>query len=160
MIGSSVINTIVSTAVNHDILFETLILIIPIVERRPSTILLLEPDDDARPLLVGNLASRGYVVLMALNAQEALDRATHAPTIDLILINQFDASIEAAIATGQRIRQQSHLSDATPVVVLAEEYTTEMEGKNVQAGNNNFVAYLEDGQQLIDLLETLRERSP
>jgi len=119
-------------------------------------ILLLEPDDDTRPLLKGNLEARGYTILVALNETDAIARATYArSSLDLIVINQVDQPIAEIIAKGQRIRREAGLSESIPVVVLAERYSLELEGQNLQFDEYNYVAYLEDGQQLLDLLKSL-----
>lgn len=120
-----------------------------------ASLLVLEPDDDIRPLLKSNLETHGYTVLIALDEADAIQRAMYTPAIDLILINQAERSTEAAIAIGQHIRQQSNLAASIPIVILAEDYTVQMEGRNVQIAGNQFVAYLEHGQQLLDLLDSL-----
>lgn len=127
-------------------------------ETSTFTILLLEPDNDTRPLLKENLTNEGYRVLVTLDAADAVDRASYAPSIHLILINQVAQSVEESIAVGRLIRQDSQLPSDIPLVVLAEEYSITLEGQNIQENEHDYVTYLEDGQQLLDLLEALLKR--
>lgn len=122
---------------------------------QPLTILLLETDDDTRPLLKHNLENIGYQVLIALDRNDALQRAIYSPSIDLILINQVNTPLEEILMSGQNLRTEARLSISTPVVILAENYTTLLEGQNIQVTEYDYVAYLEDAQQLFDLLENL-----
>ena len=119
-------------------------------------ILMVEPDDDTRPLLKHNLKHQGYRVIVALDAEDAIERLMggfHCP--DLILLNQFGQSTEEAIETGRRICNTSELSKNTPIVVLAERYGEDLEGQDVQVGDREYVSYPEDGQQLLNLLQRL-----
>jgi hypothetical protein len=56
---------------------------------------------------------------------------------------------------GRRICQGSELSSSTPIVVMAEHYGEDMEGKDVKVGESEYVTYLEDGEQLMNLLHRL-----
>lgn len=56
---------------------------------------------------------------------------------------------------GRRIRQGAELPSRTPVVVTAERYGADMEGKDVKVGESDYVTYLEDAQQLMNLLHRL-----
>ena len=125
-------------------------------QQRQPIILVIEPDDQTRPLLKYNLYSQGYRVLLALDFEDALERAwgTREPP-DLILINQFKLPLEESINMGRRVRQSAGFSSPTPIVVMAERYGVELEGKDVQVGASEYVTYLEDGQQLMNLLRRL-----
>jgi hypothetical protein len=74
---------------------------------------------------------------------------------DLILINQVDLPIDEVINMGRRIRQGAELPISTPLVVMAERYGEDMEGKDVKVGESEYVTYLEDGEQLMNLLHRL-----
>lgn len=126
---------------------------------QPSTILLLEPDDDTRPLLKGNLENQGYRVLISLDEPDAIFRAANNPFIDLILVNQVSLSAESVIAQAQRIRREASLSESVPVVILAENYTEDLEGQNIQVAEHEYIAYLENVQQLLDLLADLLNKA-
>ena len=54
------------------------------------TILVVEPDDDVRPLLKNNLQRQGYCAIMTLDEEDAIARARgDRDQPDLILINQY-----------------------------------------------------------------------
>lgn len=120
------------------------------------TVLLIEPDDTVRSLLIDNLRRWGYSPVVALDEADAIRRTKHRnETVDLLLVNQFRQSIEHAIALGQNVRQQAGLPSTVPIVVMAERYGAELEGQDVQIGDYEYVTYLEDGQQLKQLLYLL-----
>jgi hypothetical protein len=56
---------------------------------------------------------------------------------------------------GQRICESAGIGDHTPIIVMAEDYGADMEGKDVQVNDTKYVTYLEDGQQLMNLLHHL-----
>jgi hypothetical protein len=56
---------------------------------------------------------------------------------------------------GRRICQGAQLPSSTPIVVMAERYGEDMEGKDVKVGQSEYVTYLEDGEQLMNLLHRL-----
>lgn len=121
-----------------------------------SMILLVEPDDKVRPIIIENLRNWGYAVSVALDGADALQRVgAGSHSFDLLLMNQCGQSIEQIIATGHSIRQYAALSNSTPIVILAEKYGVDLEGQNIQVDENEYVAYLEDGQQLKELLYRL-----
>jgi PleD family two-component response regulator len=122
----------------------------------PPTILMIELDDDTRPLLKHNLRNRGYRVIEALEEEDAIALARgERDRPDLILLNQVDLLIDEFINMGRRIRQGAELPSCTPVVVTAERYGADMEGKDVKVGESDYVTYLEDGEQLMNLLHRL-----
>jgi len=119
-------------------------------------ILMLEWDDDTRPLLKQNLCNQGYRVIVALEEEDAIVLARGGRKCpELILLNQVKLSIDDFINMGQRIRQGAELASSTPIVVMAEQYGEDMEGKNVKVGESEYVTYLEDAQQLMNLLHCL-----
>ncbi|NEP16004.1 MAG: hypothetical protein F6J97_03765 [Leptolyngbya sp. SIO4C1] len=124
-------------------------------------ILLIEMDDETRPLLQYNLRNQGYKVITAINEEGALERVKDGRAYpNLILINQVSLSIEAYLAMGQRIRDQAGLSRQTPIVVVADRYGTDLEGQDIEVRDREFISYPEDAQQLFDLLHRLcREAS-
>ncbi|HEY9881547.1 MAG TPA: hypothetical protein V6D29_24045 [Leptolyngbyaceae cyanobacterium] len=117
------------------------------------TILLIEPDDTVRPILVDNLKRWGYHLIVALDEADAFERAeSHGYSFDLLLINQFKGSIEHFIAIGRGTRQQAGLDSSIPLVIMADQFEPKLEGQNLQVGEGEYVTYLEDGQQLKRLL--------
>jgi DNA-binding response OmpR family regulator len=120
------------------------------------TILVVEPDDDVRPLLRNNLQRQGYRVIMTLDEEDAIARARgDGDRPDLILINQYRLPLDKVIDMGRRIRQDAGLPSITPIVIMAERYGEDMEGKDVKVGESDYVTYLEDGEQLMNLLQRL-----
>ncbi len=125
-------------------------------KQRLSIILLVEPDDDVRPILKDNLHNWGYEVIVALDGVDALQRTKGKnEPIDLILLNQAEQPIDSLIEMGRQIRQSIKFSSQIPIIVMAEQYGVDLEGQDVQVGEREYVTYLEDGQQLKDLLYQL-----
>lgn len=119
-------------------------------------IFVLEPDDDVRPALKHNLQNWGYKVIMALDKEDAIQRTQGGrDRFDLILLNQGDCSIDEMMAIGQQIRQNTELDSRAPIIIIAEKYGEDLEGQDIQIGNNEYVTYLEDGQQLKNILHRL-----
>ena len=120
------------------------------------TILVVEPDNDVRPLLRTNLHRQGYRAIMTLDEEDAIARARgDGDRPDLILINQYQLPLDKVIDMGRRIRQDAGLPSITPIVIMAERYGEDMEGKDVKVGESEYVTYLEDGEQLMNLLQHL-----
>jgi DNA-binding response OmpR family regulator len=120
------------------------------------TILVVEPDDDVRPLLRNNLHRQRYRVIMTLDEEDAIARARgDGDRPDLILINQYLLPLDKVIGIGRRIREDAGLPSLTPIVIMAERYGEDMEGKDVKVGESEYVTYLEDGEQLMNLLQRL-----
>jgi CheY-like chemotaxis protein len=120
-------------------------------------ILMVEPDDQARSALLHNLRSWGYRVIVSLNEKDAIERLREGGLqVDLILINQVGASIDQVLADGRSMLYHGgeRLTE-TFIVVMAERYGEELEGQDVQVGDREYVTYLEDAQQLRDLLYRL-----
>ncbi|MBD1909159.1 MULTISPECIES: hypothetical protein [unclassified Leptolyngbya] len=120
------------------------------------TILLVEPDDKVRPSLMDNLHSWGYTLIVALSETDAMQRVQgKGEPFDLLLMNQVGHSVAELVAIGRDICQHAGLPPSIPVVVMAECYGDDLEGQDVQMGDYEYVAYLEDGQQLKELLYLL-----
>ena len=49
----------------------------------------------------------------------------------------------------------SEFNGDTAIVVMAEKYDSKMEGKDVLVGENEYVTYLQDAEQLHNLLARL-----
>lgn len=125
------------------------------------TIFLIEEDDDTRPILRQNLQNDGYRVLLAIDEEDALDRVDgNGARADLVLINLIGKSSEEALNIGRRIRAHAKYDGHTPLVVMADKYGAELEGTDVNAGSNDWITYLEDHDQLKNLLARLLENSP
>ncbi|MBD1909313.1 MULTISPECIES: response regulator transcription factor [unclassified Leptolyngbya] len=119
----------------------------------PPTILLVEPDNRVRPLLRDNLSHWGYSLIVALDEADALERTHNGrENFDLLLLAQWDQSLDYFVDLGRRICQQVNPSGFIPIVIMAEQFGAELEGQNIQVGTNEYIVYLEDGQQLKDFL--------
>jgi DNA-binding response OmpR family regulator len=124
-----------------------------------ATILLIEEDDDARPVIRQNLQRAGFEVLVAVDEQTALDwLAACGAGADLLLVNLVGKRTDEAFDSARRVKQQSALDGSTPVVVIAEKYGDSLEGTDVPAGEGEWVTYMEDSTQLHDLLARLTNR--
>ena len=121
-----------------------------------STIFLVEADDDTRPVLKSNLQRYGYRIIIALDEEDAIERVSDGGLLaDLILVDAVSVSLEDALGTGRRIRAYAKRNGHTPLVVMAEKYGTDVEGTNVKVANNDWITYLEDHDQLKNLLASL-----
>jgi DNA-binding response OmpR family regulator len=119
-----------------------------------AVIFLVEEDDDTRPILKKNLARAGYRVLLALDEADAHDRVSGGRlTADLILVNLIGVQPDEALEAGRRIRRKAELT--VPLVVMAEKYGADMEGKDVNVSGNEWITYPEDHNQLRKLLARL-----
>jgi DNA-binding response OmpR family regulator len=120
------------------------------------TILLIEEDDDARPVLRHNLRREGYELLVAVDEASALDwLAAGCARADLILLNLVGKSSAEVLAAGRRVRERNGADGSTPLVVIAERYDEALEGRDVSAGDGEWVTYMEDTCQLNALLSRL-----
>ncbi|NEQ33648.1 MAG: hypothetical protein F6K04_22070, partial [Leptolyngbya sp. SIO4C5] len=76
-------------------------------EAKASQILLVEMDDETRPLLRHNLENEGFDVIVTLEEKDAIARMKDATDVpDLILLNQVNSSANGFIEMGLRIRSQ------------------------------------------------------
>jgi len=117
-------------------------------------IFVLEPDDDVRPALKHNLQHWGYNVVMAIDEEDVSQRIQAGQNrFDLILLDQSNRSLDQMMAIGQQIRQSTERDSQTPIVVLAERYGADLEGQDIQVGDQEYVTYLEDGEQLKRILQ-------
>ena len=129
-------------------------------EHRP-TIFLIEADDDTRAILKSNLQRYGYRVIVALDEEDALARASGGGlNIDLILVDVVRMSPEDALNVGQRIRTHGKHDGHTPLVLMAEKYGADLAGTNVNLRDNDWITYLEQPGQLKNLLASLVSKLP
>ena len=121
------------------------------------TIFLIEEDDETRPLLTRNLRSYGYRLIVALDEDDALDRAGYGiRQADLILVNLVGRPVEEVLEVGRRVREHAKYDGHTPLVVMPEKYAKDVEGTEVNVGSNDWVFYLgEESDQLRKLLSRL-----
>jgi DNA-binding response OmpR family regulator len=118
----------------------------------PPTILLVEPDDETRSLLKYNLRNRGYRAIVALDEEDAIKRTRDGREYPDLILLSVELTIDEVINMGRRIRQEAGFPSGTPLVVMADQYGSDMEGKDVRVSDSEYVTYLEDGEQLMNLL--------
>jgi DNA-binding response OmpR family regulator len=126
-------------------------------DQHKAIIFLVEEDDDTRPVLKRNLEREGYRVLLALDEADAQARVSGGRlTADLILVNLVGVQPDEALQAGRRIRQDAELD--VPLVVMAEKYGADLEGTDVKAGDDDWITYPEDHDQLRNLLARLLDK--
>ncbi|HEX8558390.1 MAG TPA: hypothetical protein VF668_09820 [Pyrinomonadaceae bacterium] len=124
-----------------------------------ATILLIEEDDDARPVLRQSLKRDGHEVLVAVDEEAAHGwLAAGGVSADLILVNLVGKTPDEALEAGRRVRVRNGADGSTPVVVIAERYDEALEGSDVMAGDGEWVTYMEDTLQLHALISRLTSR--
>jgi DNA-binding response OmpR family regulator len=120
-----------------------------------ATILLIEVDEDTRQSLRASFTRDGYSVVSVESEDEALVVTVQGGARpDLIIIN-LDATIEGILETGKRIRERAGLDNSVPVVVIPYAFDPEREGSDVPAGENDFICYWADPDQLDNLVGRL-----
>jgi CheY-like chemotaxis protein len=119
-------------------------------DARPM-ILVVEDVEETRDGIEKLLKADGYRVNTARNEAEAIDRARREhPGLILISLAGPEANI---IATAQRIRQRSELTDAVPVVIFCS--TSVAEGAEEDIGSNVHLARPDNFDQLRAFLQHL-----
>jgi CheY-like chemotaxis protein len=121
-------------------------------------IFLIEEDDDARHILKQSLKQYGYRVSLALDEEDALERVGAGLQPDLMLLDLVRKSEEEVLNIGRRIRTHIRYDGHTPLVVMAEKYGPDLEGTDVNVGGNDWITYLEDPDQLKNLLGRLLQK--
>ncbi len=117
-------------------------------------IFLIEEDDETRPALRKTLKTKGYNLVLAIDEEDALERITgDRVQADLILINLLSKKPEEVLEIGRKIKREANLE--APLVVIAEKFGLELEGRNINMDGNEYITYLEDTEQLFDLLSQL-----
>jgi DNA-binding response OmpR family regulator len=123
---------------------------------KQRTILLVEEDDETRPLLKHNLQTYGYRLIIALDEEDALERVSGGPVqADLILVNLVGKSPEEGLNAGRRIREHARYDGHTPLITMAEKYGKDVEGTDVNVAGNDWITYPEDADQLRNLIDRL-----
>jgi DNA-binding response OmpR family regulator len=122
---------------------------------KQPTILLVENDEETRRPLVRNLRGYGYRVVVAVDEEDAQERAGGVEA-DLVLVNLVGMTAEEVLAAGRRVREHARNDGRTSLVVMPEKYASELEDTEVNVGDSEWVFYLgEEPDRLRDLLARL-----
>jgi CheY-like chemotaxis protein len=128
---------------------------------KQPTIFLVEEDDETRHVLKHNLREQGYHVTVALDEEDALERVEGGrASYDLLFVNVVGVGVEVALDSARRIHMRAEMGNSTPIIVMAEKYGRDMEGKDVEVEENVYVTYPEDADQLHRLLARLVPPEP
>ncbi len=120
-------------------------------------IFLIEEDNQTRPPLRRSLKSNGYDIVLAIDEEDALERVRdNRVKADLILINLLSKTPKEVLKIGRDISRKANID--APIVVIAEKYGADLEGKDIKMDGNEYITYLEDAEQLFDLVSRLTNK--
>ena len=121
------------------------------------TIFVVEEDNNARPSLTKNLRQFGYRLLVAADVEDAIEWVSGSAYIhaDLLLIDLIGKLPEEALIMGRRLRERAKYDGQTPLVVMPEKISQEVEGTDDNVTGNDWICYYEDSDQLQRLLARL-----
>ena len=124
---------------------------------KQPTIFLIEEDDETRRPLVENLRRSGYRVIVAIDEEDALERVGDGHIrADLVLVNLVRKPVDELLKVGRKVREHAKYDGNTPLVVMPEKYSKDVEGTDVNIEGNDWVHYLgEEPGQLKNLLARL-----
>ena len=121
-------------------------------------VFLIEENNDTRPLLRELLKDYGYQVALAIDREDAIERVSHgAFAVDLIIVNLRDTAPEEMLNFADDL--QVDLDSKVPIVAIASDFAAELEGTNKKISDDEYIVYLESGDQLFNLLELLLPES-
>ena len=124
--------------------------------KQQPTIFLIEEDDETRPLLKQNLQRDGFHIIVAVDEEDAMERVADGQVpANLVLVNLVGKPPEEALETGRKVRERARYDGHTPLVVMAERYGEDLEGSDRNVSGNDWITYLEDHEQLRNLLHRL-----
>ncbi|HEX8265809.1 MAG TPA: hypothetical protein VF596_10410 [Pyrinomonadaceae bacterium] len=100
------------------------------------------------------LQDYGYNVLVAVDEEDALQRVNDGfVKSDLLMVNLLGKSEAEMVEFGNLLREKGKTN--IPLVVVAAKYDEELEGTINQAGENAYIVYLGEGDELFNLLSSL-----
>jgi DNA-binding NtrC family response regulator len=121
---------------------------------RKPTVFLIDEDNDSRPLLRESFKTADFKVSLAIDEEDALERVGNGCLkADLMLMNLLKKSPNEVLEIGREICNAGKIN--APLVVIAQKFGEDLEGTNARFGENEYVIYLEDGEQLFDLIDRL-----
>jgi CheY-like chemotaxis protein len=126
-------------------------------QRKQPTIFLIEEDEATRRPLVSNLRGYGYRVVVAVDEEDALERAGGGGVnADLVLVNLIGKSAEEVLSVGRRVREHARHNGHTHLVVMPEKYDKALEDTEVNVEGNDWIFYLgEEPDRLKNFLARL-----
>ncbi len=120
------------------------------------TIFMVEEDDETRPLLKRTMEAHGHRVIVAVNEEDAAEKLDGGHIkAHLFLVNVVGKSPEEALNVGRRLRRHARYDGQVPLVVIADEYGEDLEGKDANFSGNDWVSYPKDADQLKNLIDRL-----
>lgn len=91
---------------------------------------------------------------LAIDEEDTLERVgCKCFKADLVLIDLPGKSPDEVLEIGRNICRTGNLN--VPLVVIAGKYGADLEGTNARHGEKEYIAYLENGEQLDDLVDRL-----
>ena len=124
------------------------------------TIFVVEEDNNVRRSLTRDLRQCGYRLLVSTNVEDALDwmegEYIHA---DLVLVDLLGKLPREALSIARRLREYCKYDGHTPLVVMPEEISANLEGTDEKVNDLEWICHYEDFDQLKRLLARLLNRS-
>ena len=110
------------------------------------TILLVEEDNGSRALLTEAFRQEGYRLLVASSLEDAKEWVSfeHNAQADLLLVNLIRKTPEEVIKLGRELRKHAKYDSRTPLVVMAENATSGLDGQDVNVDENDWICYSDD----------------
>ena len=72
-----------------------------------------------------------------------------------MLVDIVHTSPEEALSAGRELRDHAKYDGITPLIVVADQYGEDLEGRDVNVSGNDWITYPEDGDQLYNLVAQL-----
>lgn len=118
-----------------------------------KTVFLIEKDNDNRLLLRRSLKDAEYRVSLAIDEEDALERVGRCLKADLVLIDLPGKPPDEVLKIGRKICRAGNIN--APIVAIAQKFGEDLEGTTEKFGENEYITYLRDGEQLFELLACL-----
>lgn len=106
-----------------------------------------------------NLHRDGYRVIVSIDEVDALEKVEtgHAHG-DLVLVNLVGKPLDELLRVGRGVRKHAEYNGHTPLVVMPEKYSKDVEGTDVNVEGDDWIHYLgEEPDQLKNLLTRLTQ---
>ena len=117
-------------------------------------IFLLEEDDQTRSLLNATLRNKGYDIMLSASKDEASFRANDGLSkADLVLVDLVRKTPAETLDFGRKLLETAKSN--APLIIIAAMYDNELGGTIAQVGDNEYIVYIETGDELFDLISNL-----